>query len=311
MFFTVLLTVLFLMNWSVAGLYLGKVKRSVGIALRCTANDDPLPPTTREYIFGKDGEFMQDAKNVGIDPVRFIGYNLLALILALGANFVGITSTLMTNTNPELFRSLGVDQLYDIGGYRRYTAADTSSKYTFVFPSGWEQDRAVLARKLRLNERPAALSGSDKAGNTDPDVALGPVRGSIPRSNRNNVSVIKSKVLPGFSLRSTLGDPEEAARFLLANSIAPPSSGKSWELLSATGDQDEGGSDRYVFEYTVQKKGGADGTALLFNQHSISSITSRDKTNDLFTLTVVAPEEDWSLREEQARATAQSFHLVP
>ncbi len=253
------------------------------------------------YVFGKPGELRKDASKAGIDPVRFISYNLLAVALALGANFLGVTSLLMSNSNPDYFRSIGLDQLYEIGGYRRYSSPE--QKYQFMYPSTWEQDRAVLSQKLRLAETPAAMKKS--AGNTGLDVALGPVRGSIPRSNRNNVSVIKSKVLPGFSMRGTLGEPQEAAEFLLKNSIAPPSSGKTYSLLSAKSEGPTG--ERYLFEYSV-KKLDSNGNAV-FNQHSISVIANRGL--DLYTCTVVAPEQDWASRSDQANIVAESFQVAP
>lgn len=262
--------------------------------------EEKLSPA--EYVLGRPGEFKRDAQQVGIDPVRFISYNLLALALALGANFLGVTSTLMSNTSPEFFRSLGVDQIYDVGGFRRYTAQD--SKYSFIFPSSWEQDRSILAKKLKLNELPTKLR--DASGNTGPDVALTPVKGSVPRSNRINVSVIKTKVLPGFSMKGTLGEPLDAAEFLLKNSIAPVSSGKTYELIGARGDKDRLGGDRYTFEYVV-KKADKDGNPL-FNQHSISVIMSRG--TDLFTLTVVSPDQDWGERGADAGRVAASFELV-
>ncbi len=252
------------------------------------------------YVFGKPGELRNDAEKAGIDPARFIGYNLLALMLALGANFVGVTSLLMSKTNPEYFRSIGLDQLYEVGGYRRYSSPE--QKYQFMYPSTWEQDRAVLAQKLRLAETPSAMKKSVE--NTGPDVALGPVRGSIPRSNKNNVSVIKSKVLAGFSMQGTLGDPQQAAEFLLKSSIAPPASGKTYKLIGA---QREGPGEKYVFEYTV-KKLDSNGNAV-FNQHSISVIANRG--TDLYTCTVVAPEQDWAEREEQAKVVANSFQITP
>lgn len=41
-----------------------------------------------------------------------------------------------------------------------------------------------------------------------------------------NVSVVKSELMPGFSLKKTLGEPKEAAEKLLSTVIAPPDSGK-------------------------------------------------------------------------------------
>ena len=84
------------------------------------------------------------------------------------------------------------------------------------------------------------------------------------------MSVIKSKVLPGFSMRGTLGEPQEAAEFLLKNSIAPPASGKTFELIGAT---QEGPGETYIFEYTVKKEDSAGN--IVFNQHSVSVIVSK------------------------------------
>ena len=257
----------------------------------------PEPINIATYVFDEKEELKRYAAKVGIEPVRFISYNLLALVLALGANFLGVTSTIMSNTNPEYFRSLQLDQLYAIGGYRRYSSPE--QKYSFIYPSSWEQDRAVLAQKLRLRELPASLQ--KPVGNTGPDVALGPSKGSIPRSNRNNVSVIKSKVLPGFSLKKTLGEPQEAAEFLLKNSIAPPTSGKTYSLLNAHSKGEE-----YIFEYIVQKVD-AYGKPV-FNQHSISVIANRG--TDLYTCTVVAPEQDWVSRADAATVIAESFQVA-
>lgn len=41
-----------------------------------------------------------------------------------------------------------------------------------------------------------------------------------------NVSVVKSELMPGFSLKRTLGDPKEAAEKILSTVIAPPDSGE-------------------------------------------------------------------------------------
>jgi len=43
---------------------------------------------------------------------------------------------------------------------------------------------------------------------------------------RENLSVIRSSVMIGFSLHGTLGEPAEAAERLLSSAIAPPGSGK-------------------------------------------------------------------------------------
>jgi len=80
------------------------------------------------------------------DLQRFIFYNALALALAIGANFLGITSGILTQTNPQYFRSLKLDQLYSIGGFRRYVS--TENKYEFIVPDKWRIDQSVLLSNI-------------------------------------------------------------------------------------------------------------------------------------------------------------------
>lgn len=48
-----------------------------------------------------------------------------------------------------------------------------------------------------------------------------------------NVSVVKSELMPGFSLKKTLGEPNEAAEKLLSTVIAPPGSGECTAAASS------------------------------------------------------------------------------
>ena len=81
---------------------------------------------------------------------------------------------------------------------------------------------------------------------------------SPPGTAQENVSVVRSQLAPGFSLRGTLGAPTEAAERLLSTAIAPPGSGREYELISARAEQRRGAaagaadSEVYVFEYTIK-----------------------------------------------------------
>ena len=84
---------------------------------------------------------------------RFILYNALAFALAIGANFLGITSTILTQSNPQYFRSLKLDQLYSIGGFRRYVSAE--NQYEFIVPDKWLIDQSIMLSNInnRLSYR--------------------------------------------------------------------------------------------------------------------------------------------------------------
>lgn len=229
---------------------------------------------------------------LNIDPIRFILFNCLAVILALGADFVGITSNLISNTFPETFQKSKIDQIYAIDGYRRYV--DKDDHYEFRFPSRWLIDQAIILAEIREREIPAVLRNS-KPRVIRPDVAFGPAG----TDTSENVSVMKTQVLPGFSLSGTLGQPTDAANFLLQNFIAPASSGKEYELIQAYAEERDG-KPVYQFEYIVRK-----GTN--FNQHSVSAIMCRN--NQLFTITAVVPESKWPIEKQKINTIINSFQL--
>ena len=117
-----------------------------------------------------------------------------------------------------------------------------------------------------------------------------------------NVSVVNSKVNPGFSLRGNLGTPTNAAETFLHLSLAAEGSGRTATLISAEEDVDR---QVYQFEYDVDR--GERGPPL----RAISLIAVRNGDN-LLTLTVVAPRQDWESPSEEAklRKVASSFHLT-
>lgn len=117
-----------------------------------------------------------------------------------------------------------------------------------------------------------------------------------------NVSVVVSKVKPGFSLRGNLGTPTNAADTFLKLSLAPEGSGRTATLVTADEDVNR---QVYQFEYDVDR--GERGPSL----KAISLIAVRNGS-DLLTLTVVAPQEEWNAQSEGAklRKIASSFHLT-
>jgi photosystem II oxygen-evolving enhancer protein 2 len=117
-----------------------------------------------------------------------------------------------------------------------------------------------------------------------------------------NVSVVLSKVSPGFSLQRNLGTPTNAAETFLRLTLAPEGSGRTATLVNA---QEDVNRQLYQFEYTVDR--GERGPLL----RAISLIAVRNG-DDLLTLTVVAPQEEWEVPSEDAklRKVASSFHLT-
>ena len=263
---------------------------------------------TKTFFLGNEGEFVRDMKKLKIDIPRFIAYNLLAVALAFGSNFLGVTSIVMSATAPQVFRSAGLDQLYSIDGFRRHV--DVEDRYEYIFPENWLFDRSIMLADARERDMPKMLRDRQKFS-VRPDSAYGPDGGNgKPGDGKENVSVIKSSVQPGFTLKNTLGEPKEAAERLLQNVIAAPGSGKSYVLIDAFAESREG-VPTYTFEYTIQKEGAVSSEGIKkggFYQHSISVVMSRG--TELFTLTGVAPESKWPEQQKTIETVAKSFKIA-
>lgn len=277
--------------------------------------------------------------SINIDPLRFVSYNLLAVALALGANFLGVTSDLMTKTDPTFFRAKQLDQLYPIDGYRR--VVDRDDGYQFIFPTDWVLDQRVLMYNTRSKELPQSSLRQQRLDNgLAPDVAYGPAGGDF----MENISVVKSRVLEGFSLRETLGSAADAAEKILRTIIAPQGSGRKAQLLRAeevkhgTGDTDGGSgqgqsSSVYEIEYTLEipsstastraspRSNDADPTTFPMlsdataisggtsTRHVLSVIAHRPSTNTLFTFTATIPADQWQQEDGKLRTAAHSFEV--
>ena len=255
----------------------------------------------------KSNLFLQsknDQNLIKLDVKRFIKYNSIAFVLAIGANFLGITTAIMSNTNPSYFRSLKLDKLYSINGYQRYVDDDNNGghNYEFIYPSEWSIDRSILLAREIKRETPEMLLSTKTSPTTKirPDVAFT----DINSKGKINVSILKSIVLPGFSLLNTLGSPIDAAPKLLSL-IAPENSGKTYTLIRAEKNRDPTGltSPSYLLEYNIKNNNN-------LNQHCISIISYKQYTNSLYTLTAMAPESEWESNKEKVNTIAASFTLL-
>ena len=247
--------------------------------------------------YAKKDDFNSLDKN-SIDPKRFVVFNLLALLLAIGANFLGVTSWLLTASHPDTFRQMRADIVYPIQGYQRYY--DAKEGFEFIYPFRWQMDPRIMLAQQRQRELPSALQQQQLQKKTQnavlPCVAYGPIDSQF----KENVSVIKSKVQKGFSLEATLGTPSNAAQKLLQTSIAPVGSGKVATLLDAH-EEIRGNSNSYVLEYLLDKEDQS------IHQHTISIIQNNGE--DLYTFTATVPESQWNKEKAVIDTIEKSFKL--
>eukprot|EP00639_Heterosigma_akashiwo_P037604 CAMPEP_0194712490 /NCGR_PEP_ID=MMETSP0296-20130528/4549_1 /TAXON_ID=39354 /ORGANISM="Heterosigma akashiwo, Strain CCMP2393" /LENGTH=305 /DNA_ID=CAMNT_0039610883 /DNA_START=169 /DNA_END=1086 /DNA_ORIENTATION=- len=248
-----------------------------------------------EYFFGKDGEFMNDMIRNGVSPRRFFLSTAFAGTAAVGANLFGITSGLLS-LSPSSAQSLKLDTVYPVSGFKRWV--DKEGGYEFIYPQDWLEDQAVAYARQTRNVKSLQLPDIDAPRarpKTKPDIAFGPPGGDF----KENVSVIKSPVAPGFVLKN-LGGPNEAATKLISTSIAPEGSGKEWTFLGAF-EEERNGKMCYQFEYLIKTS--------KFFVHNIGVITT-NSVGDLYTLIVLAPEAKWDEKKNKLAKVAASFQLL-
>ena len=162
----------------------------------------------------------------------------------------------------------------------------------YIYPDNWIADQRLQLMAAANRELPQTLQRKQQV---IPSSAR-QKSGSLGRLE--NVSVIKSKLLPGFTLQGTLGTPTEAAEKILKSAAPPP---KEATLISAQ-QETRKGQLYYVYEYLVKKPD------TNFNQHILSIITSRD--SNLYTFTVQAPNNEWENEKETIIKIANSFEII-
>lgn len=225
-----------------------------------------------------------------------------ASLVALGANFAGITSSLL-GLSPDSARSLRLDVIYPIGGYTR--CLDTNEGFEFVYPSNWVGDQTVLYRaagKLERSLDPPSLSnnGDGRRKNVnEPVVAFGP-----PGSNGElNVSVIVAQVPIDFKIE-TFGGPKEVGEAIVQTITG---SGKrpnvKGTLIQANLREDSNSlrnQKYYTLEFQVE--------STTFHRHNVAVCCARG--GKLFTLNSQAPQSIWPMVKSDFYRIADSFSLT-
>ena len=262
--------------------------------------DRPRPSTSstitlQQWMFG-----------MNTSPRRIAVATLSSTFFALAANFVGVTSALLS-LSPEAARRQRLDVFYPVRGFKRHV--DPAGRYTFIFPVRYVADQTVYLRNAdaaytrRSENRQLLAAGlpasATPAAPSGPEVAFGPPGTSA----EENLSVVAGALRPGSSLRATLGSPEEAADRLLQQRIAKPGE-REVTLLAASERRSSGsGLPLYEFEYQVRGLAGR-----RFEAHFVCVVGAAPDT--LFTLNARVPEARWAEAKVGLLASAASFEIV-
>jgi hypothetical protein len=250
---------------------------------------------------------------LGTSPRRIFLSFASATTIALGTNFLGGTSALLSLVPEQIVERSSLDLFYPRGPFKRVRGVDPNDYYSFLIPKSWVADTSLelakAARRTKALDYTRKPKRSASSLDVIPDVAFGPPGSSS--TSKTNVSVVVSKVMPGFTLRGVLGTPTNAANQLLQTSIAPQGSGRDATLLKAS-EEFRGNSNVYQFEYWLDfisnnKNGTTDGVEYLDLSRRLRAISviSERGGDTLITLTVVAPESEWQKDEQEKRTVSE------
>lgn len=223
-----------------------------------------------------------------------------ASLLAVGANFGGVTSFLL-GFSPEAARTLKLDALYPVAGYSRYI--DTDEGFEFVYPDSWLGDQTLLYRAAGKAERaldPPPLSGGGggrRSNVNEPAVAFGP-----PGSTGElNVSVIVSQVPIDFSIEAFGGADDVGEAVIRTITRSGKRTDVKGTLIGSSLREDSVRKVKYYeLEFGVESP--------IFRRHNVAVCCARK--GRLFTLNAQAPESAWPQFKSQLYTIADSFNLV-
>ncbi|KAI5398547.1 psbP domain-containing protein 7, chloroplastic isoform X1 [Lathyrus oleraceus] len=267
-------------------------RNSIGI-VRCSSEGE-------DKVKVKEAVVWSPAKELAAKFERrlLVGIGSASLV-ALGANFGGITSFLL-GLSPLNGRKLKLDVLYPIGGYTRYI--DTREGFEFIYPANWVGDqtllyRAAKKREMELSLDPPPLNLRPRSNVTEPVVAFGP-----PGSNGElNLSVIVSPVSQDFSIEA-FGSPQEVGeaviRTITGSGQRPDLKGT---LIESSLREDPARNAKYYeLEFKVESPS--------FWRHNVCVCCARG--GRLFTLNAQAPESAWPGLKSDFYTIADSFNLT-
>ncbi|CAI9102182.1 OLC1v1000409C1 [Oldenlandia corymbosa var. corymbosa] len=219
-------------------------------------------------------------------------------LVALGANFAGITSFLL-GLAPEAARSLKLDVLYPIQGFSRCKYEEYQG-FEFIYPANWVGDQTLLYRAASKLERYLGGSTPTSRNNprrniNEPVVAFGPP-GS---SGELNVSVIVSPVPTDFSIEA-FGGPKEVGEALIKTITGKRPNVKGTLVQSSSREDSKKNVKYYSLEFQVESP--------TFQRHNVAVFCATG--GRLFTLNAQAPESLWPNIKSDMYRIADSFTLT-
>ena len=264
---------------------------------RAKEEEEDDSDATTKTTSGEETRTPVSLAKLNTSPRRIVLAMTSTTALALGANFLGITS-LFLRVNEPLARKLKLDTVYEVSGYRR--DRNDEKGYEFLFPNEYLADQTIARRnamrKAQTLDLPSLRDTKGQKNVGEPESAFGP----MGTNGEENMSVIVQTSTKGFDL-GQFGDAEEQASWLLENALARPGSGKEAKLFSASETIGEDGIKYYQFEYTIK-------TANWYRRN-VAVFAQNKNTGDVYTFVAQCPVERWDGMGEKFRKSANSFRV--
>ncbi|CAO2832744.1 unnamed protein product [Amaranthus hypochondriacus] len=223
-----------------------------------------------------------------------------ASLVAIGANFTGITSFLL-GLSPETGRNLKLDVIYPIGGYSR--CIQQNEGFEFIYPATWVADQTLVYRAAERAEQERSLdplplnSGKRRKRNVnEPVIAFGP-----PGSTGElNISVIVSPVSKDFRIEA-FGGPKEVGEAVIRTITAPNRRPDVKATLLRSNLRMDSSKNIYYYELEFKVD------SPTFQRHNVTVCCAQN--GRLYTLNAQAPESAWQDVKEDFYNVATSFSL--
>lgn len=276
-------------------------KRSIHFFSRSRSLPDGCPGETEQLQQPQNAPEEEDMA-AGIAAVAALGRRVVlgmaaGLGVAVGGNLGGITS-LFLGLNVGLSRTLKLDALYPVNGFKRCLERN----FEFLYPATWVGDQRLLYRAAERAEQQRLYGQPDtksvrKASLVEPLVAFGPP-GS---SGELNVSVIVAPVPLDFRL-DKIGDPKETGEVILKSFVASGTSKVSPTLINAEKSEEVSNGERllyYKLEFSVEGES--------FSRHNVSVYVAYN--GQFLSMNAQTPEVMWARVKEQFFEMANSFKV--
>lgn len=238
-------------------------------------------------------------------------------LLALGANFLGATSALLSLA-PAPSRLARLDLIYPVAGFKRCVDPE-GGRFSFTYPARLLADQRryqqrALTTRSNVNDPLLERSGLDaeRRGRRaaglplplTPSLSVVAFGNGAPRGfslgAEENLAIVVGALPAGATLRSAFGEPADAAKKLLRLTR-----GGTAALVDARAVRSASGAVLYLIEYTVDAPGAPE------QAHVLCALAAggAQQQQQLFTLTYRSPASRWITSEADVRQTIASFDV--